>query len=288
MFIQTPKTSIDVGEVGNANTGDILYDGGVKINSNMLALYNMFGDQRYWSTNTADGFQTIHATGYYQKAIPADFRTPVVPGTQWDVDTTTGAANPILGSPKAGELVVFVNSNGSCSVNRPIVIQPQGGSFVGIQGGLTITQPYCRVECWCLKVEGNVPTWNYSITPLFGSREVPIEITDSLGQVNVEKKIPIAHMSEYNSIKLLITGMSVDGTVLRQSETNLMIDRRLKNVYSTEFAVFRVGQSNEEDEIIDIKYGIGAGDIVEMSLTTTHPNMRIAVKSLATQRVGSA
>lgn len=288
MFIQAPKTQIDVGEIGNANTGDILFDGGEKINSNMLALYNMFGDQRFWNSNTAEGNQTIHATGYFQKVVPSDFRTPVAMGTQWDVDTTIGAANPILGLGKVGECVSFINSNGSCSVSRPIVIQPQGGSFVGVQAGLTITQPFSRVDCWCIKVDGSVPTWNYSITPLFGSREVPIELTEAIGQANVEKKIGIAHMSEYNTIKLLITGTSADGQLIRQSETNLLIDRRLKNVHSTEFAVLRVGHANEDDEIIDIKYGIGAGDIVEMILNTKYPNMRIAVKSIATQRVGSA
>ncbi len=287
MFNQEPKTQIDVGEIGNASTGDILFDGGNKINSNMDAIYNSFGDQRYYETNTAVGNQTIHGTGYYQKVTAYDFRTPLPMGSMWDIDTTNGAANPILSAGKPGEAVFFINSNGTCSTSRPIVIQASGGSFAGIQGGLTITQPYCRVECWCISNESNVPVWNYSISSMFGSKETPVETT-KLTPITGETRIPLAHMSEYNSIKLLITAMTADSTIQRQSETNILIDKRLKNVIDTEFAVMKIGNANEDDEIVTIKYEIGTGDMVNLVATTKYANMRLSVKSIATQRVGSA
>lgn len=287
MIIQKPKTEIDVGEIGNANTGDILYDGGVKINSNFEALYDSFGDQRYTNTNTAVGNQLIHATGYYQKVSANDFRTPVAMGTMWDIDTTIGGVNPILPLGKPGECVKFINSNGSCSVTRPIVIQPQGGSFVGIASGLTITQPYSEVTCWCISNENGVPIWNYSINSMFGSREVPIEISTAVAATG-ETRIPIAHMSEYNTIKLLVTATSVDGLLHRQSEINILVNIKTKTVHATEFAVLRIGNTNEEDEIIDIKYAIGSTDMVELLVSTKYPTIRVAVKSIAVQRVGSA
>lgn len=287
MYTQEPKMEIDVGGIGNASTGDILYDGGNKINSNTDALYNAFGDQRFYDAGTAVGNQTIHATGYYQKVDQYDFNTPIAMGTMWDVDTTLGGANPILSPGKAGEAVYFINSNGSCSVNAPIEINPAGGSFVGIQGGLVVTQPFAKIECWCIKSEAGVATWNYSISSMFGSRETPIEVTKATPS-NGTTVIPISHMTEYNSIKLLVTASSADGTKLRQSEVNLLIDQRTKTVLDTEFAVLRVGNSNEEDELITIKYDIGVDGKVNMSVTTTYQNMRVSVKSIAAQRIGAA
>ena len=61
MYIQTPKQLIDVGEIGNASTGDILFDGGVKINNDINAIYNAFGDQRKMAT--ANGTKHTHRSG---------------------------------------------------------------------------------------------------------------------------------------------------------------------------------------------------------------------------------
>lgn len=286
MYKQDPKTEIDVGDIGNASTGDILYDGGIKLNSNFMAVYNSFGDQRYYDAGTQVGNQTIYATGYYQKVDQYAFNTPLAMGTMWDVDTTLGGANPILAAGKPGEAIYFINSNGSCSVNNPIEISVTGGSFVGVSGSLVITNPFSKVECWCISNEGGVAVWNYSISSLFGSSEVPVEISTSIPTGGLT--LPIAHSSEYVSLKLLITASSIDGSVLRQSENNILVDKRLKNILSTEFGVLRVGNTNEGDEIIDIKYTIGIDGTINMGITTTHQNMRISVKSIAVQRVGSA
>ena len=285
MFIQQPKEEIDVGELGNGATGDILYDGGEKLNSNFNAVYNSFGDQRYYDTGTDVGNQTIHATGYYQKVSQRDFRTPLALGTQWDVDTSTGAASAILSTGKAGECIKFINSNGSISINKALIIQPNGGSFVGIQGALTITQPFSKVECWCISNNGT-PIWDYSISPLFSNNEVPIDNTFALSKTNLN--IPIAHASEYSAIKLLLTGMTVDGKVMRHSEVNLLIDTKTNTVHSTEYAVIKVGESQESDEIVDIKYDIGTDGIVNLIASTQVSTFRLAVKSIAVQKIGSA
>ncbi|AWY10267.1 baseplate wedge tail fiber protein connector [Acinetobacter phage vB_AbaM_Konradin] len=288
MFIQQPKMEIDVGEIGNASTGDILFDGGEKINSNFTAIYNQFGDQRMYNANTQVGNQTIHATGYYQKVSGIDLRSAVTLGSMWDIDTNpTGGANPILPKGKPGECVKFINSNGSCSVNQPIDIQVIDGSFVGIQGGLKITQPYCMVDCWCIAVNNNIAIWNYSIKSMFGSFETPVEVTKSV-PANTPTEIPIAHFSEYNSLKLLITAQTQNGEISRQSEVNILIDRYLKNVHHTEFGVIRIGNKSEEDEIVDIKYNISSAGVLTCTVSTKINNMRVAIKSIATQRLGSA
>ncbi|ADG60066.1 baseplate wedge tail fiber protein connector [Acinetobacter phage Acj9] len=288
MYVQTPKTEIDVGVIGNGSTGDILFDGGTKLNSLGTNIYNTFGDVRFYDRGTQTQFQTLHAQGYFQKVSAYDFRSPVAMGTLWDVDTQNGAANPTLAEGKPGEYVVFINSNGTCSINNPIVIQATGGSFAGIQGALTVTHPYAKIECWCISNENNVPIWNYKLSSLFGSTETAIEVTRPISATG-QTVIPIAHMSQYNSIKLLVTASSADGTKLRQSEVNLLIDTRLKNVHSTEFAVMRVGNANEDDEILDIKYNLSNAEVVQMVVTPTGvANMRVSVKSITTQKIGSA
>lgn len=62
--MQELKTLIDTGIKGNSSTGDILYDGGEKLNINMDSLWNVFGDYRlYDETTHGQGRQTLHAIG---------------------------------------------------------------------------------------------------------------------------------------------------------------------------------------------------------------------------------
>ena len=292
MIEQEVKQYIDVGEIGNASTGDILYDGGVKINHNFDSVYNAFGDQRLGSVGHGEGNQTIHATGYYQKANQYDFRTPIALGTMWDVDTTTGAASPTIVSGKPGECVVFVNSNGSFSVNSPLSVAVAAGSFAGIQGPLNITTPYSRVECWCVKKENGVSVWNYSVSSMFGDKQAAINGTFPVA--GAESKIRIAHVDEYNTIKLLVTAMNPNSSKMRQSEINLLventagIDHSKKKVHATEFAVFRVGNTSEEDEIVKIGFEIDTNGFVNALVSSSVSGIKLAIKSIATQRVGSA
>lgn len=286
MVDQAPKQRIDTGIIGNASTGDILYDGGTKINSNMDSIYNAFGDARMFEAGTATGNQMIHATGYFQKAKATDFRTAVPLGSQWDVDTTESGAIVTIQRGKVGEFVAFVNSNGSISVNNPLTIRlTSGSSFVGISAteGLVITTPNTYVECWCVAIVNNNPVWNYSIRSMFGRSEIPIEGTYPV--VGTSTIVPIANASEFNTIKLLLTASTNDAKYQKTSEVLLLIDNVAKNIYSTEYAVLKVG--NLPNELYTMKFDIDANNKVVANFTTTQTTVKLAIKSIATQRIGS-
>lgn len=286
MINQIPKQVIDTGLLGNPATGDILHDGGVKANENFTGIYNAFGDQRFSVQNTAEGNQTIHATGYWQKSDQYTFNTPIAIGTQWDIDTKLGSANPILGPGKAGECVNFVNSNGSISVSTPLVIQASSGSFVGVQGPLVITTPFVEVKCWCTKVEAGIATWDYSISSMFGERQTAID--DTIRVSTAETKVRLAHASEFQGLKLFITAANVDNSKMRQSESNLLIDNTGKRIYDTEFAVIKVGHTSETDEIVSIKYEIDSNGYINMLVKSTYTGIKLAIKSVITQKIGTA
>lgn len=287
LFNDPGKQKVDRGQIGDAATGDILYDGAGKINSNFDAIYNAFGDQRLYNLGVEVNAQKIHGTGYAQKVSQTDLRTPVPMGSYLDVDCSSGTANPILDIGKPGESVVFVNSNGSISVSTPLSINPSGGSFVGVSGALVITQPYTRVECWCIDNTNNIPIWDYQLTSMFGEKSIPLEGTYPVPAAGT-LKIPMFHMSEYNAVKLFLTGMTADGIRQRSSEAHILVDTRLRNVYDTEYAVIKIGNANEDDEIIIIKYEIDASGIVNMIVSANYPNIRLAVKTISTNKVGSA
>lgn len=286
MILQEKKQVIDTGEIGNASTGDILFDGGNKINDNFRSIYNAFGDQRLGSIADGENTQTIHATGYYQKANQYDFRTPIPTGTMYDVDASSGAVSPILSVGKAGECVVFINTNGSISVNTPLVISVSSGSFANVQGSLTITSPNSKVTCWCTSFENGVATWDYSVESLFGDKQFAVDDTISLS--GVTQKIKIAHMTEFNGIKLFTMAMNSTGTKMRQSEINLMVDTIARNVHSTEFAVIRNGALDEEDEIINISFEIDANNNVNALVSSSNIGMKLLIKSISTQKLGAA
>ena len=286
MITQIPKQKIDTGQLGNPATGDILHDGGVKANDNFSGIYNAFGDQRFTNQSIDEGNQTIHATGYWQKSDQYTFNIPVAVGTQWDIDTQLGSANPILGPGKAGECVNFVNSNGSISVSNPLVIQASSGSFKGVQGPLVVTTPFCEVKCWCVKVEAGVSTWDYSISSLFGERQTAID--DTIRVTLNETKIRLAHASEFNGIKLFITASNADNSKMRQSESNLMIDNAGKRIFDTEFAVIKVGNTSESDEIVTIKYEIDSSGFINMIVKSVYSGIKLAIKSIITQKIGTA
>lgn len=284
-MVQETKKIIDVGEIGNASTGDILYDGGIKVNKNFNSIYNAFGDQRLGNVNDGEESQLIHATGYYQKANQYDFRTPISLGTMWDVDTSIGAASPIITKGKPGECVVFINSNGSFSVNTPLMITVSAGSFVGVQNSLVVTAPYSKVVCWCVKNENSVSVWNYSITPLFEQKHVLLEGT-YLTETN--PKLKICHMNEFESIKFLLTSANQTKTIIKQSEVSLLIDSLNKNVYSTEYAVIRKGNKNEGDNIVNITFEIDSNNFVNMKLSSSVAGLKTAIKTIETLKIGAA
>lgn len=287
MFIQEPKKLIDTGEIGNASTGDILFDGGNKINSDINAIYNAFGDQRKMSVANgtgADG-QTIHATGYYQKHTAAEYATPVKVGTMHDIDTSTGGIKVIIDRGQVGDSVEFINSNGSISVNNPLTIQAQD-SIRGISGDLVITNPYSKVVLRCISSDVSASVWNYSLESMFGQKESPIEGTWSIGAAG-SVTIPLFHRSEYNMAKLLVTFQSVDGRKIKTAEINILIDTINSEIISTEYAVMRVGNTDEDDELANISFSL-VSDYASITISSPTVGLRTAVKIIATQKIGVA
>lgn len=285
---QKLKQRVDTGEIGNASTGDILFDGGNKINENFDAVYNAFGDQRLFDDTTLGvARQKIHATGYYQKLEDQNesYVAPVELGSMHDMDTSSGAVYVNLPKGKRGELVVFVNSNGSISVNNPLRITPNN-SFVGIAGDLIVTSPFVRVECWCISDDGGRAVWDYSMTSLFGQRHMPLEKTFNLS--TTPSDIRIAHISEFNTIKLMVSATSPDGKRLKTAEIMLLVDFLGKKVYQTEYAVLKSGPDDEDAEMYKLDFKIGTGDYVVVAAQSLKGTLRFAIKTIATQKIGTA
>ncbi|EFW3083890.1 hypothetical protein FVR62_00120 [Shigella flexneri] len=287
MFIQEPKKLIDTGEIGNASTGDILFDGGNKINSDFNAIYNAFGDQRKMAVANgtgADG-QIIHATGYYQKRSIAEYATPVKVGTRHDIDTSTVGVKVIIERGELGDCVEFINSNGSISVTNPLTIQAID-SIKGVSGNLVVTSPYSKVTLRCISSDNSTSVWNYSIESMFGQKESPAEGTWNIS-TSGSVDIPLFHRTEYNMAKLLVTCQSVDGRKIKTAEINILVDTVNSEVISSEYAVMRVGNETEEDEIANIAFSIKE-NYVTATISSSTVGMRAAVKVIATQKIGVA
>ncbi|UPW39242.1 putative baseplate wedge tail fiber connector [Escherichia phage vB_EcoM_ESCO47] len=286
-FRQTPKQLIDTGEIGNASTGDILFDGGNKINDDINAIYNAFGDQRKMATanGTGPSGQTIYATGYYQKGKATDYQTPVAVGTMHDIDTTEGGVIAIVDRAELGDSVEFINSNGSISVNNPLSIQVTNGSIKGVLGNLVISTPFTHVVLRCISSNGGESVWNYSIDSMFGQKESPVDGTWSLTGTSVD--IPLFYRTDYNTAKLLVTCQSTDGRKIKTCEINILIDAINSQVLSTEYAVMRVGNVDEADEIANISFAI-VNNFATMTVTSSIIGLRTAVKVISTQKIGVA
>ncbi|ATN93121.1 baseplate wedge tail fiber connector [Salmonella phage Melville] len=289
MYNQEPKQLIDVGEIGNASTGDILFDGGLKLNSNMNAIYNSFGDQRKMSLDSGQGTtgQVIHATGYYQKSEnPAvDFQTPVQNGSMHDIDTSAGPVVVRLDQGVRGEGVFFINSSGSISVQNPLTIEPKD-NFVGISGPLVVTSPFSEIKVWCISDDGGRSVWNYSIRNMFGDYYDPVQGTWQIPVAGVVD-FPLFHKNEYIASKLLVTSRSNDGKRIKSSEINILIDVVTNTVISTEYAVMRVGALTEEDDIVTYSFSISGTGMITMTANGAS-GLRVAVKSITTQKIGAA
>lgn len=287
MFIQEPKKLIDTGEIGNASTGDILFDGGNKINSDFNAIYNAFGDQRKMAVANGTGVdgQIIHATGYYQKHSIAEYATPVKVGTRHDIDTSTVGVKVIIERGELGDCVEFINSNGSISVTNPLTIQAID-SIKGVSGNLVVTSPYSKVTLRCISSDNSTSVWNYSIESMFGQKESPAEGTWNIS-TSGSVDIPLFHRTEYNMAKLLVTCQSVDGRKIKTAEINILVDTVNSEVISSEYAVMRVGNETEEDEIANIAFSIKE-NYVTATISSSTVGMRAAVKVIATQKIGVA
>lgn len=289
MFEQTPKQLIDTGEIGNASTGDILFDGGNKINDNINAIYNAFGDQRKMSLDNGQGAtvgQVIHATGYYQKSTSAlDYQTPVENGSMHDIDTTSGAVQITLSKGVRGEAVFFCNSNGSFSTTRPLTIDAND-NFINVGRTIKITSPYVFVKCWCISDSDGRSVWDYSIESMFGEKHIPTDGTWATA-VGGTVSIPLFHQSEFSTVKYLVTARTTDGTKQKSSEINILVDTTGRQVISTEYAVIRIGADSETKDLFVPTWSINsATGYVTLTITSDIVGLRVAVKAIATQKFG--
>ena len=285
MIEQIPKQLIDVGEIGNASTGDILYDGGVKLNADLNQIYNTFGDQRLFvGTNQGEGLQKLHATGYYQKMPDLASWGPAIPlGAMVDVDARVGIMLARLERGKVGEGMVFINSNGSLSQDAYLEIQPNG-QFIGLATpNLKITQPFSKVTVWCIDDSNGISTWDYSIENMFGDKSTPLNKTYNIS--NVPREIRLAHSTAFQTMKLLLTASSADGKRVKTSEVILYVDVTTKKVYSTEYGVMRLGNTNEEDGIYQADFIFDNSKYIALVASATQ-NVKLAVKVMETQTIG--
>lgn len=287
MAYQGTKQLIDVGQVGNPSTGDPLYDGGVKLNEVITNLYNAFADIRLLtSANEGVGLMTLHATGYYQKLPRAYYSgNPIELGSLHDMDTTSGPITVVLPTGKSGEGCYFINTNGSISVDRPLVFRPQVGDAIkGIQDQLYVTSPYTRVEIWCVKKEGAVTTWDYSVESLFGSKTMPVDTTRLILKASATA-IPLFGYSEFSGAKMMVYAENLTGTVTKMAEILLGVDRVSRGLHSTEYAVLK----NSDDEMYTLDFTIGAGDIVYANVKSkTEDRIKFTIKAIDTIKSGIA
>ncbi|UIW11557.1 MAG: baseplate wedge tail fiber connector [Enterobacter phage ENC7] len=286
MAYQTGKKLIDVGQIGNPSTGDPLYDGGVKLNEMVTNIYNAFGDVRLLSANNGVGTMLLHATGYYQK-LPRTYYSgnPIELGSLHDMDTSTGPITVVLPTGKLGEGCYFINSNGSVSVDRPIVFRPQvGDGITGVQDQLYVTSPYTRIMLWCTKKEGSVTTWDYSVESMFGSKTMPVDATKLILKAS-STAIPLFGYSEFSGAKLLVYAENMTGTVTKMAEILLGVDRVARNVYSTEYAVLK----NSDDDMYTLNFTVGAGDVVYANVQSKlEDRIKFTIKAIDTIKSGIA
>ncbi|AZV00961.1 baseplate wedge tail fiber protein connector [Escherichia phage vB_EcoM_005] len=250
MIKQTGKELIDVGEIGNASTGDILYDGGVKLNTDLNNIYNTFGDQRKTAL-------TGELTG--QKLL---------------LTTVKGAV---------GEGIEIINSNGSISSTNYLEIRILDTFASHSTSTLRIVTPYTRVLLWCVSDTNGVAVWDYSIESMFGDKRVPLNKTYNIS--SVARDIPVVYSGQYSLVKLLVTAVNANETIYKASEYLVFIDNQARKIYSTEYAVIKRGQTSDDDEIYSLDFKFDTSNYIIATASSVNP-MRLAIKVVETQTIG--
>lgn len=277
---QVTKQRIDTGEAGNASTGDSLYDGGVKINSNFYEIYNAFGDWRL-SDNEDEGagLQKIHATGYYQK-YPITYYTsgPIELGTKHDIDTTDNPLTITLPNGKQGEMVEFRDSKGTWGTNS-VFITPQAGE--GINGDsqtVELKNPNSVVLFTCTDDTVGSVNWTYKIVPLGGDYSVPVNQTIEVTNVT-DQTFPLFDADMYNGVKLMVYASDLNGNNKSISEVLMMVDA--DGIITDEYSIINKGQTP-----YTVTWFI-SGDSVLATVSTTLTRITFTVKVIETIKVES-
>lgn len=276
------KKRIDIGSKGTATTGDILYIGGEKINNNDDALFNAFGDQRLFKAANGVDSQVLHATGYYQKLEMSDYANPVDPGSMHDMNTLNGTIMVALPSnPKVGEGVVFINSNGSFSTARQLIVNPGTNTIKGLTKELSVTKPFARVMIWCISSSGGKAVWDYNMESMFGNKYIPLETSLSLV---AKERIAIGPKLEYDQITLNIFARTPTSSNIKSCSIHVAVDAVNNEVHSTEYAVIRKKDGKTEKDLFETRFFIEA-DVIYVEVTPAE-NIRIALKAVNTLRIG--
>jgi hypothetical protein len=167
----------------------------------------------------------------------------------------------------------------------PLEVELQGtDSFLtAATNKMKFTQPYTKITLWCIDDANGVGTWDYKIESMFGNQSVLLDKTYNMS--SVVRDIPLAFRADYKTIKLMLTAISTDETKYKASEILLYIDLKDRKVYSTEYAVIRRGQTNEEDEIYAIDFRIDNQDIIQAAISSPTA-MKLAVKVISAQTIG--
>lgn len=279
VYTQIAKQRIDTGKVGNANSGDIIYDGGKKLNENLDALYNTFGDLRLFNIEQGVGNQLLHATGYFQKHGVEYYTNNVIQvGSRHDLNTTAGSFKLTLPTPKLGEMVEFINSNGSFK-KTPVIIKAGSGSSIDGNNEVTITNPYSFIQFICIDDTPSAAKWMYRISQLFGDYSVPIDTIEEVDNLG-SKKIELFNKELYSGVKLIISAEEIKSGVkeMTMSEVLLMVDAEDDKIYSDEYAVIY-----KNNKIYNIDFSV-ENDICVATVSTTLSRMMISIKSIETIR----
>ena len=274
-YKQKKKQLIDVGEVGNANTGDIIFDGGNKLNDTVNALYNTFGDTELQATAEGVGNQTLHATGYYQRRQPNEYgNIPVEIGSMHDLDTTASTFAFLLPDAKRGEMVEVVNSNGSFGINS-IMFRPSAGGDIDGSSELKIGLEYSHILFTCIGNVGGSTKWKYKLSPMFGDFYVPINETIEVSSAT-ESQVALFHEDLYDVVKLLVSG--VEGTTKQKtvSEILLLIDDLNHTIYSDEYSIISTG-----DKLYTISFEV-LNKVCIAKITTTKSRINFSIKTIET------
>lgn len=239
MKFQNKKRLIDVGEIGNASTGDIIYNGGVKINEVFEDIYNVFGDRRLLKGNDGQHLMILHGTGYYQKLPRADYITEIEIGQMHDISTSDGPLTIRLPTnAKAGERVKISNFDGQWK-NFTLSVDAQVGGNIDGKQVKAFNQDFCEIQFICTDDQQlNVRGWKSLVTPLYGDHYVPIDDIFDLSKQQIIQK-ELYKTNDYTSLKLLITGEEIINTAEKtfKQTMEVLILNDQDQVLSTEYGV---------------------------------------------------
>lgn len=272
------KERVDIGIPNNPSTGDVLADGGIKINNNFDDIYNKFGDNRLFEIDHGVDRQTIHATGYWQKHQPTFYTKVVEIGSQHDIDTTTGSVTVRLPKLKVGESISIINSNNSVSNDKHIRVQCENtDSFMDGELAKIFRIPGSKINLWGVSDDRGMGKWDYELTPLYNKTINPVY--EDIFVKTTGTTIDIANISDFKVIKFLIYFHDDIQRLSKSSEVILHVNSSTRKVYHTEYGVV----SNREEEMFDLLFEVNADDLIRLTVKTRiGNNARFIIKSIDT------